>query len=88
METTTRIRGEKKKRVKLMLLAGQKLSKKYLDQTLDVTNSAEIVRQLRKEMEIITEWRVSENGIRYGIYHHPKQPKVSRIATREYLQQA
>jgi hypothetical protein len=63
-------RGEKKQRVKNMLLSGQKLTKKYLDQTLDVTNSAEIIRQLRKEMPIETEWRVSENGIRYGIYQH------------------
>lgn len=81
-------KGEKKQRIKLMLLAGQKLTKKYLDQTLDVTNSAEIIRQLRREMTIDTEWKVSEAGTRYGVYSYVPPPKVDRIKTRAYLEQA
>lgn len=78
---------DKKQRVKLMLLAGQKLTQKYLNQILDVTNSPEIIRQLRKEMLIETEWRVSEAGTRYGVYYYVKPKKVDRIKTREYMNQ-
>lgn len=86
--TPTKTKGEKKQRVKLMLLAGQKLTQKYLNQTLDVTNSPEIIRQLRKEMTIETEWRTSEKGTRFGVYSYIPPKKVDRIKSRAYMNQA
>ena len=79
----------KKQRIKLMLLAGQSLTQKYLNQTLDLTNSPELVRQLREEgMNIETEWKVSEKGTRFGVYKYVKPPKIDRIKTRQYMNQA
>jgi hypothetical protein len=46
MKTTT-IYQNHKQRVKLMFLAGKVLTKRGLDRYLDVTNSAEIINQLR-----------------------------------------
>ena len=75
----------KKQRIKLMLLAGQSLTQKYMNQVLDLTNSPELVRQLREEgMNIETEWKVSEKGTRFGVYKYVKPPKVSRIKSGEY----
>jgi len=79
----------KKQRLKLMLLSGKKLTQKWLNQTLDLTNSPELIRQLREEgMPIITEWRLSETGTRFGVYSYVPPKKVDRIKTRQYLQQA
>ena len=85
---TTRQKSNHRQRVKLMLLAGKTLTKRGLDRLLDCTNSAEIIRQLRKEMEILTIWKVSKNGIRYGEYRYVPPKKIDRIATRQYLEQA
>lgn len=77
-----------KERVRLMLLSGKRLTKFFLDRYLQVTNSAELVRQLRKEMTIITVWKVSKNGKRYGEYVYSPPPKICRIKTRAYMDQA
>lgn len=86
MKETTEL--TKKERVRRMLLAGKRLTKRFLDRYLDVTNSAEILRQLRKDMDIITVWKVSEKGVRYGEYVYNRPKKISRIATRQYMEQA
>lgn len=78
----------KKERVRRMLMAGKILTKRFLDRYLDVTNSAEIINQLRKEMTIITVWKVSTKGVRYGEYVYRRPEKVSRIKTRQYMDQA
>jgi predicted DNA-binding ArsR family transcriptional regulator len=72
------------RRVKILLLTGKKFTVRELNDLLFCNNVAETVRQLRKEMEIVTEWRTSENGTRYGVYYHPKQVKESRIETQQY----
>lgn len=77
-----------KERVRLMLLSGKRLTKFFLDRYLQITNSGEIVRQLRKDMHIETVWKVSENGKRYGEYVYSPPPKIDRIKTRQYLEQA
>ena len=88
MKTTT-IYQNHKQRVKLMFLAGKVLTKRGLDRYLDVTNSAEIINQLRLDgMCIVTIWKKSEKGRRYGEYHFIPDPKIDRIKTRQYLQQA
>lgn len=82
-----REKSNHRQRVKLMLLAGKTLTKRGLDRLLDCTNSAEIIRQLRKEMDILTIWKVSKNGIRYGEYKYIAPKKVDRIKTRAYMNQ-
>jgi predicted DNA-binding ArsR family transcriptional regulator len=72
------------RRVKNLLLTGKKYTVRELNDLLYCNNVAETVRQLRKEMEIVTEWRVSSEGTRYGVYYHPKQVKESRIETQQY----
>jgi hypothetical protein len=68
-----------------MLFAGRKLTKRGLDRRLDVTNSAEIINQLRKEgMNILTTWKKSSNGIRYGEYSYEATPTESRIENQTY----
>lgn len=64
-----------------MFLAGRVLTKRWMDRTFDITNSAELVNQLRKEgMCITTVWKKSDNGRRYGEYHYIPDPKPeSRI---------
>lgn len=78
----------KTRRARLLLLTGQKFSVRELNRRLDVNNSPEIVRNLRKEMDIRTEWKTSENGTRFGVYYYVKPPKQSRISTRQYMDQA
>ena len=84
MKTTKVKRRNHKQRIKLMLLAGKVLTKRGLDRMLDCTNSAEAVRQLRKEMTIITVWKVSKNGIRYGEYKYIPPKRVNRITSQQY----
>jgi hypothetical protein len=76
------------RRVKHLLLTGKKFTVRELNDLLFCNNVAETVRQLRKEMEIVTEWRVSSEGTRYGVYYHPKGKPESRIKNRQYLEQA
>jgi predicted DNA-binding ArsR family transcriptional regulator len=71
-------------RVKHLLLTGKKYTVRELNDLLYCNNVAETIRQLRKEMEIVTEWRTSENGTRYGVYYHPKEVKQSRITNQSY----
>lgn len=77
----------KTRNARLLLLTCKKYSVRELNQILQVNNSPEIIRNLRKEMDIRTEWRTSENGTRYGVYYYVKPPKVDRIKTREYMNQ-
>lgn len=83
--TTEDKRKLRARRVKMLLLTGKKYTVRELNDLLFCNNVAETVRQLRKEMEIVTEWRVSSEGTRYGVYYHPKPEKVSKIETRAYL---
>lgn len=77
-------RFEKKQRVKLMLLAGRKLTVKYLDSVLGVNNSPEIIRKLRAEMTIVTEWVTPREGGRFGRYFYVPPKKESRISNQTY----
>jgi hypothetical protein len=74
-------------RVKLMLLSGKRLTKRFLDRVLDVTNSAEIIRRLRddEKMNIETVWKKSSKGKRYGEYVYKPDKKVNRITSRSYI---
>jgi hypothetical protein len=77
---------ENTQRLKLMLLAGQVLTKRYLDRLFDVTNSAEMVNRLRKAgMNIITVMKRSKSGKIYGEYRYVPPSKQSRITNKSYL---
>jgi hypothetical protein len=78
----------KKEKLKLWFLAGKKFTVRQLDRLLNVNNSPEIVRQLKKEIPIAMTWITPKNGNRYGRYSLQKSEKVSRIKTRQYMQQA
>lgn len=81
MKTTTK-KTNYKQSIKLMLLAGRVLTKRGMDRRFDVTNSAELINQLRKEgMCIITTWKKSENGQRYGEYRYIPDPKPENRIT-------
>ena len=60
----------KKEIVKKLLLQGKRLKVRQLDRMLDTNNSCEIIRTLRKEMPIRTDWVTSKNGVRHGVYSH------------------
>lgn len=81
-------RNIKTQRVKNLLLQGKELSVSYLDKTLNVNNSPEIIRRLRSEMDILTIWKKSKSGTRYGVYRMVSKPKVDRIKERIYMDQA
>lgn len=60
----------KKEIVKKLLLSGKKLKVRQLDRMLDTNNSCEVIRRLRKEIPIVTQWVTSKNGVRHGVYSH------------------
>jgi hypothetical protein len=74
------------RRVKNLLATGKKYSVRELNDILYCNNVAETIRQIRGrgDFEILTEWRTSEKGTRYGVYYHPKQVKESRITNQSY----
>ena len=73
------------KKVRMMLIAGKKLTKRGLDRLLDVTNSSEIIRRLRKSgMSIKTTRKTSREGKTYGEYSYVPPKKVNRITAGTY----
>jgi hypothetical protein len=79
-------RESKKQRIKLMLLAGKKPLRAELDTKLFVTNSPELIAQLRREGMDIKMQRVpkkTEPGWQ-GRYSYVPPKKVNRITSRQY----
>lgn len=75
-------------RVKLLLLSGKKLTVQQLDKKLKTNNSAEIIRRVRRDIDVGMKWRKNrKTKKRYGVYFYIPKPKVDRIKTREYLNQ-
>lgn len=79
-------RESKKQRIKLMLLSGKKPLRAELDKKLFVTNSPELIAQLRKEGMDIKMQRVpkkTEPGWQ-GRYSYVPPKKVNRITSGQY----
>ena len=89
MKTTTPV---KKKNVeahlKIWLMKGREITHNEAQKMWGTNRLAEFIRRLRAQgMEI--EMRMTNfNGDVYGVYRMVQKPKVDRIATRQYLQQA
>lgn len=84
---TPLIKASKKQRVKLLLMSGKKMLRHELDKAVFVTNSPELIRQLRLEGMVIDMKRVpkkKESGWQ-GLYSWVKPKKVSKIETRAYM---
>lgn len=79
-------RESKKQRIKLMLLSGKKPLRAELDKKLFVTNSPELIAQLRREGMDIKMQRVpkkTEPGWQ-GRYYYVPPKKVNRITSGQY----
>jgi hypothetical protein len=73
------------KRLKLWLLSGKTVTHNQAQKMWKTNRIAEFVRRLRnKGMNIITTM-VTHDGDRFGVYSIPKEKKVSKIKSREYL---
>jgi hypothetical protein len=83
-------RESKKQLIKIMLLSGKTPLRAELDDKLFITNSPELISQLRKEGMPIAMDRVpkkKEPGWQ-GRYRYVPPQKVDRIKTRAYMNQA
>jgi hypothetical protein len=85
----TEKRASKKQLIKLLLLSGKQPLRAELDDRYCVTNSPELIRELREEgMNIVTKRvpKKTEPGWQ-GRYSYVPKKKVDRIKTRAYMDQ-
>lgn len=75
-------------RLKVWLLQGNKITFPEAWRMYRTTRLSEYIRRLRVAgLNIITEM-VTENGDTFAVYYLEKKPKIDRIATRQYMEQA
>lgn len=76
------------RRLRNWLNAGRKITHNKAQQLWSTNRLAAFIYKLRKDgMDIRMDW-VKYNGDVFGEYYVLKKPKVSRIKTRQYMNQA
>ena len=74
--------------LKIWLLEGRQISSKMAWQRWGTSRLAEYIRRLRNDGMDIKMKMVEEDGDRFGLYFIEQKPKIDRIATRAYMEQA
>lgn len=76
-------------RLKIWLLQGKEITHNQAQKLWGTNRLSEFIRRLKVDhgMNIITERRI-ENGSMFGVYRLVKKPKVDRIRSRAYMNQA
>lgn len=75
-------------RLKVWLLQGNKITFPEAWRMYKTNRLSEYIRRLRVAGLPIKTEMVTENGDTFAVYYLEKKPKVDRIQTREYLNQA
>lgn len=75
------------KRLRLWLLSGKTITHNQAQIMWGTNRLSEYIRRCRKTMEI--EMTMTNlNGDVFGVYKYIKPPKIDRIKTRQYMNQA
>lgn len=83
-----RIKKNIEPKLRNYLLEGKTITHNQAQKRWGTNRLSEYIRRLREDgMKISTEM-VYENGDCYGVYKMVTKPKVDRIASRQYMEQA
>lgn len=89
MKTTSKEGKNVEAHLRVWLNQGKKITHLMAWKMWRTNRLAEYVRRCREDgMNIITERVPDEDGSWFGVYYLEKKKKVSKIATRQYLDQA
>lgn len=89
MKTTSKkIKKDVEPHLKIWLLQGKSITHNQAQKLWGTNRLAEFIRRLRNKGMKIECVLTNENGDVYGVYRMVQKPKVDRIATRQYLDQA
>lgn len=88
MKTTKRKEKNVEAHLKVWLLQGREITHNQAQKMWGTNRLAEYIRRLRVEGMDIEMKMTNFNGDVYGVYRLKSKPKVARIATRAYMDQA
>lgn len=90
MKTTTKLKQKNvEPKLKAWLLQGKEITHNEAQKMFGTNRLAEYIRRLRVDHGMKIEMKMTNfNGEVYGVYRLADKPKVDRIKTRSYLDQA
>lgn len=90
MKTTNkRIKKQVEPRLKVWLLRGREITHNQAQRMWGTNRLAEFIRRLRRNQGMDIEMKMTNyNGDIYGVYRLKQKPKIDRIASRQYMEQA